>query len=275
MKLVISIPVHESYLCVINQVDNIRKYVPSCVAVVIHVSGDSDNTLYDSLVTASKKKEYDGFLFINSTRYKTHKAGEAGNATGLSTVYCDNFRFMSKIMNFDFYSLSTSNEMFVRLGVEKGMEKYACQYFIYNPPTRIDRVLHVNFPEWEIILKKYNCQYPEFGICVGSFFSFDIWKHVSDIVLDKLSQEISPKGSPIGMDEYLLPTLIFNHYPELYNSIIPESFVFCPKDYSPNAPFIPESLVLAVRNGDYPNHFAVKRVPRIINHPIRTFINQL
>lgn len=289
MKLVISIPVHESPLCVLDQVRNIHKYVPSCAAVVVHVSGSSENALYETLVDASRK-EFNGFLFINSTQYKTHMPGEAGNVTGLSTIYCDNFRFMSKIMSFDFYSPSTSNEMFVRSGLENLIEKYSCQYFIYNPPTKVDRVLHVNFSEWENILyNKYNCKYPEFGVCVGSFFHFDVWKSVSDIVLDKLSQErLFPIGSswsfcrlqpdrapiPIGMDEYLLPTLIFNLYPELYNSIIPESYVLCPKDYNPNAPFVPEPLILAVKNGEYPYKFVVKRVPRDINHPIRTFINR-
>jgi len=272
MKLVISIPVHESYPCVIDQVNNIRKYVPSS-AVVVHVSGDSDDSFYESLVAASKK-DYDGFLFINPTRYKTHKLGEAGNVTGLSSVYCDNFRFISKIMDFDFYSPSTSNEMFVRSGLESLMEKYSCQFDVVNVPTRADRLSHPSkYQDMANVLKnRYNCQYPEYGVVVGSFVSFDIWKHISDIILDELCKDF---GSPLALDEYVIPTLIFNLYPELYNSIIPETYVFCPKDYNPNAPYISEALIMDIRNGKYPNRFVAKRVPRDINHPIRVFINSL
>ena len=276
MKLVISIPVHECAPCVINQVESIRQFVPSCAAVVLHVSGDySEPNLYETLMTAAKK-DYDGFLFINSTRHRTFKAGESANVTGLSTIWCDNFRFMSKIMNFDFYSMATSNELFVRSGLENLMEKYTCQYDIRNPPTRPDRIPHAN-SEWETVLKnKYGCQYPEFGVCEGSFFPFHIWKRVSDIVLDELSQEsLMPKNLPLGVNEYILPTLFFTLYPELYKSIVPETYVFGPKDYNPNAPWVLESIVRDVKEGKHPNQFVVKRVPRQINHPIRIFINNL
>lgn len=276
MRLVISIPVHESPLCVLNQIDSIAQFVPSCVGIVLHISGDSDDNFYQYLLQASENK-YKGLLYINSNRHHTHKAGESGNVTGLSTVWCDNFRYMSKIMDFDFYSMATSNELWVRSGIEDLIAKYKCMYDIRNPPSVSNRIPHAN-TAWEKVLKKVvNCEYPEFGVCEGSFFSFEVFKKISDLVLDVLSKEKDyMEGRPVvGVNEYILPTLIFTLFPELYNSIVPETYVFGPKDYNPNAPYIPESLVMAVKNGQYPNRFVVKRVPRDINHPIRKYINEM
>ena len=276
MRTVISIPVHESYPCIVNQIENIKKFVPSCVGVVLHVSGDSYDKLYTDLVMLAKTN-YPDFLYINPHRYKTFKAGESANVTGLASIWSHNFRYMSSIKEFDFYNMATSNELFVRSGLEDLMEKYSCQYHIWNPPTKNPRLIHPDSNRVEgfdkVLRDKYKCEFPEYGVCEGSFFPFHVWKRVADIVLDDLEPMLN--GRPLGLNEYILPTLFFGLFPELYNSVIPETYVFGPKDYEPNALYVPENIVRDVKEGKHPYQFIVKRVPRIIDHPIRKFINSL
>jgi len=285
MNVVISMPVHENYDCVINYLENVQKYVKTCRGVVIHVSGDSDISLYSNLVKASEDQFRD-FLFVNPTRYRTSKPGEAGNVTGLSTVYSSNFRYISKLFKFDIYSLCNSNEMFVREGLDDLVNNNLYQFQVLNAPNNgKERLPHpVGGPDWnsgvgcwaEILKNKYNCEFPEFGWVVGSLMPFTVWERLSSIILDELSQEDwLLKGGVLALEEYIIPTLIFKLYPELYEKLIPVSYVLCPQDYNPHAWSIPENLVLDIRNGVYPNRFSVKRVPRDISHPIRVFINKL
>jgi len=277
MSCVMCIPVHESQESVINHIENIRKYAPSCSAVVLHISGDSPDSFFSYIENECLKK-YDGYVYIHPKRYKTHKSGEAGNVTGLTTVWCDCFRQISQKIKFDHFIMLTSNELFVRRGLEEGIKNFSCQYPVVNPPWISNRVR--NLAErgqkniWEESLKKVGCVWPEFGVCEGSFFHYEVFKTCADIILDILNKE-GIETDRIAHQEYIFPTIIFNKYPELYNSIIPETFVHGPKDYNPYAPIIPEKEILDVKNGKYKYRYVVKRVPRDINHPTRRYINDL
>ena len=69
MSCVMCIPVHESQESVINHIENIRKYAPSCSAVVLHISGDSPDNFYEYLKKQSRA--YDGVVYIHPKRYKS------------------------------------------------------------------------------------------------------------------------------------------------------------------------------------------------------------
>lgn len=263
---VISIPVHESFECIINHIENIKKFCPEIRAIVLHISGDSPDILFSNLIKESKNN-YSDFLFINPNRHKSHKLREAGNVTGLSTIFADNFSFISSLISFDAYAIETSNELFVRKGYTDIINSYDCCFNYTQRNTRISTQWD-QFIEKEIGLIKYH----EFNTIEGCFFPSEVFKECSTLILEKLSHApIAIKNYLVDSQEYIIPTLILNLYPELYNKCLKNNMVMC----DPYRSAISTNIISEVKRGIHPNKFIVKRIPRKINDSTRIFVNNL
>jgi hypothetical protein len=77
-------------------------------------------------------------------------------------------------------------------------------------------------------------------------------------------------GELVQAEEVFLPSLAFNMYPELYDSNSGDHFVF----HKP-MPMVLKEHIHQVRDGKYEHAYAVKRIPREINHPLRKYVNEL
>ena len=110
MKLAFSIPVHENNDTVEDLLRNVRKYNPGCV-IVLHASQifkDFDEERFAKLPG----------VHVNPERHMT------AFSCGLLNVHCSNFRHLCQVEpDFDTFCLISSNEMFIRPGLEDYVAK--------------------------------------------------------------------------------------------------------------------------------------------------------
>jgi hypothetical protein len=261
-KVVISIPVHEQPLVVANHLENIRKFVPNS-SVILHASGDRPEFQQEIRNICN---QFSGFAYVNSTSYRTFAANEAGNVTGLSTVHASNFRFINNIItDFDVFALETSNDMFVRRGVENSFNNFECGCGVIkdspdNWRNRNERITKIITGMEKFVELKFIEKHAQ----EGTFYPKKVFKQVSDIILDGM-------GGFLDSEELIIHTLAYNISPELYENTVGGSYVF--HDYRDAS--TKHEDIHAVRSGSMPNKYAVKRVPRNINDACRNFINNL
>lgn len=256
IKVALSIPVHEQSSVVENQLHNIQKFVPNSV-VILHVSGDSPSSFSNEITSIAKKM--DGFVFINPTKYKTHAENEAGNVTGLSTVHASNFKYLNSVTDFDVFALDTSNDMFVRGGIDALFETYSCGFHVsMSDPARYA------YQQVVTDISKYvKVKTMEKGSQEGSFYPKEVFSEVSDIIFKM--------GGLIKAEEMYLPSLAFNLFPELYDANSGSHYVY----HNPAHYAVERHDIHQVQYGHYGQRFAVKRVPRNMDDPTRIYINKI
>jgi hypothetical protein len=258
-KIVISIPVHTAPQCVEDQINNIKKFVSNS-SVVLHVSGmPRDPRLPFGEQMKVIASRHPGFVFLNPQQYNTHKENEAGQVTGLSTVHSSNFNYISSVMDFDTFALDTSNDFFVRKGIEDLFEKYACGF----TPTRCPPDQFVHLPTMERIRAVIPLKTMEKGSQEGSFYPKEVFKEVA--------KKVGEISTFLDAEEAYLPSLAFNMFPELYDQCSNNHYVF----HNPNHDAVTTEDILRIRSGSSPNQYSVKRVPREFQHPTRRYVNEL
>lgn len=110
IKIVISIPVHEKPDVIIDQIQNIKKYFVNAV-IVLHISRSFfRNYSADSLYGLSD-------VYINPQNLET----AWGN---IIMTHVSNFEYISGLIDFDYFLMHSSNDMYVRYGVENYISKY-------------------------------------------------------------------------------------------------------------------------------------------------------
>lgn len=261
-KVVVSIPVHEEPLVVADHLKNIKKFVPDSF-VVLHASADSPSP-FKNILNDMSKNEFDGFMYVNDISYHTHAPNEAGSVYGLSTVHSSNFQFANKVISdFDVFALETSNDMFVRKGVERLWNNFKCGC----GARKNDLSAYRNVREKEVI-DILNIVIPlktiEIHAQEGTFYPKEVFSEISNIILNKL-------GGFIAHEELVLHTLAFNLFPELYDSNCGEGYMFHNATHYATT----NEDILKVKSGILNNKYAVKRVPRRINDPCRIFVNKV
>lgn len=264
-KNIMSIACHEQPLVIRNQLLNIKKFVPNC-QVVLHASADSGQQFKETLIHLSNT-EFKDFMFVNSYSYHTHSPHDAGFVTGLTTVHASNFRYINSIISdFEIFAISTSNDMFVRKGMENLFENYKCCTTSYREDIdTYSANCHPNFKAFVYLMQQHiDVKFATQCATEGTYYPKDCFKAFSDIMLDKI-------GGIIKCEELLVHSIILNLFPELLGSNVGGTFVF----HNPQHNETLTQDVLDVRAGKYQHKYSVKRVPRIINNSCRNFINEL
>jgi hypothetical protein len=127
MRVVISLPVHENAEVVLDQINNIRFFVPESI-IVLHIS--KEFTGWGNYTVADFEK-MDGVL-VNPMRYST------SYATGiLLYLHMSNFEVASSYCDFDFFNLHSSNELFIKFGLIDYLKNFEGGFFRLkiNPDT--------------------------------------------------------------------------------------------------------------------------------------------
>lgn len=261
-KVVISIPIHEESLVVADHLRNIRKFVPNS-SVILHVSADGPNGFKEDILKLSNG-EFKDFAYVNGESYHTYAANEAGNVYGLSTVHSSNFRYISNLIDFDVLALETSNDMFVRRGVENLFNQYRCACGIKKDDVESWRNKDIGAKNLIDSLNRFApVKFIEKHAQEGTFYPKEVFKQVADIVLDGL-------GGFVAAEELILHTLAFSVDPTLYDDVYVGSYVY--HDASHSATSVKD--ILRVRAGET-GHYAVKRVPRRISDDCRVYVNEV
>lgn len=119
MTIAISIPVHEEPLVVINQIQNIKKYVPNAV-IVIHISIEFTVCGELKKFIASEKN-----VFLNPQRLSCCW----GN---IIDAHISNFEYIKQVADFDYFMFHASNDMYILPGVENYISQYDVGFHVHK-----------------------------------------------------------------------------------------------------------------------------------------------
>lgn len=131
-KIVFSIPVHEKYEVVLDQALNYLTLNPGC-AIVYHISQG-----FNEADSALSRKDFERIIsnidgvFINPQSIRT----------GLSDIiqtHLLNFRYICSTIDFEYFSMCASNELFVKSGLYDLIRDYDCGVRFFKAADR---------PEW-------------------------------------------------------------------------------------------------------------------------------
>lgn len=282
-KFCVSIPVHKNPETVLDQIENIQHFYKNEVAIVLHVPENFEFT--------SRFKD-ESFLNIEGVYVNPEKLHVIWGT--LMHVHNSNFNFAEKEIDFDYFILHASNDMYVRHGVTEYIEK--AKNGIHQAPWR-NTVRYLTFNndgrkswskerhqdlELELMLGTLGLEKVYGTHSEGTFFEKKVFSQMVEAI-DKFyfydgTQRIYPR------EEYWYSTLI--------QKFVSKDKISKPLLFSENwwrtGQKIDSELILRLHKGeliddviklkhpyDYRNLYAVKRVNRNINHPNRVLIRKL
>lgn len=110
VSMVISIPVHEKPDVIRNQIENFQKYITD-MCIVLHIS----NGFFEHYRIADIGLL--GDVYINPTHLDTKWAD-------IIHTHLSNFHYISEQLDFDYFVLHASNDMYIRKGFTEYIKKY-------------------------------------------------------------------------------------------------------------------------------------------------------
>lgn len=291
-KICISIPIHEKADVVIDQINNIKHFYLDDVYIVLHVS--LNHVLDFHMLNEIKKIEN---VFINSESLFVQWGT-------LMHVHNSNFKFAKNILNFDYFVLHSSNDMYVNFGARQYIEKAK------NGVMQLERTKNINYlindengSYWSpkrYIDKEFNSMMKYLGIDKvmgtqpeGIFFQKEIFEEMvntADIFYVYGREKIYPR------EEYWYSTMIQKFVDkiyspfllsEVYSSVIKEndSKLEIKDKFTYVGDNISKEIILNLNSGqsidnliifdqfyDCSNLYAVKRIARDINDEKRMLI---
>ena len=117
MKICISIPVHERPDVIRDQILNFRFYLPNCI-IVLHKSRNFIETVSHGSFDDLAKIEG---VFVNPVSLPTWSRWGS-----FAHVHNSNFEFAHKNLDFDYFCLHASNDMFVKAGAKDYIARFDC-----------------------------------------------------------------------------------------------------------------------------------------------------
>jgi len=263
--LLFSIPIHEKQDIINNQIENILNYNPNS-NIILHVnksfkSFNNDLTSYNN-------------VYINSVRF------DYEYAKGLLLIHINNYLEAIKLnINFKYFIILSSNEMFIKYGLIHYIEKYKNGLQIVKFDKNIDwHNFHKNIEKDNNIinmLNELNLSTIFGGQTEGQFYEKYIFQKISDIYIKYFGNK---ELNNFETEEIVVQT-IFKSFNIEYTK------PFTLQNYSNNLIFdvifidniinnniiIPENnikntLVSPHVNNDTTSIFSIKRVERSFNN---------
>ncbi len=268
MRLMISIPVHERPEVVRDQVENVLRFNPSSF-VVLHVSREFPKPFL-SLKPLFEESER---VLVNPERFSSSKQG-------LVKIHLSSYNYARKQREFDGFVIQASNDLYVRAGAEA----YAGRFDAIMRPVPLpnDSTWHHAKPAMTDPIFKL---IPNLGVHASTAEGTCYPVALMDKMAGLLSGYAGP-ATPYPDEETVLPTLAMSltqkhGLPWVYSEVTMErpldedtidqvragtlspaykTFYSDPQD---RLLYNPEGL------------FAVKRVPRVLDHPLRVHIRNI
>lgn len=119
MKVAISIPVHEKQDVVINQINNIKKYVPEAI-LVIHISSEMTECADLEAFIDSEDNVYYNPMRLNCGWGK------------IIDAHISNFIYLKSIIDFDYIMFHASNDMYIRKGVVNYISQFDAGFHVHK-----------------------------------------------------------------------------------------------------------------------------------------------
>jgi len=304
--ILFSIPVHERPEVVVNQVENFRHFNPGC-QIVLHISAWMPEPVLKTMKMALSDHPY---VYLNDTRIWSGYA----DGTQMK-MHIINYLYAQKLtLEFDYFCPHASNDMFVRDGLEEYMKRFDAGGSFHERDPKNKTWIHGYRSLFDTSLKRIMKKYDLFkiygGQLEGSFYRKKIMDEVVVRAMTYGFYEIpgvyahgySPMGSRLAGKKKIRAIFnricrgVFYAKEEVYFTTLSQDLVttrapfnYCYVNWLDNLKITKED-VDHVRSGNfdalsYTRHipvplndlqfFAVKRVDRNINDPMRLYITSL
>ena len=265
----ISIPVHERAEVVIDQICNYKFFCPEC-GIVLHISKGfnwKDSLIKEeNFLSALSKFEN---VFVNPTRLNTAHAD-------MVHTHISNFEYVSKIAEFEYFSMEASNALFVR-----HMPPISNCDADFNNNGFLEKMLslywHSKTLKDEYLYGILACLNADFSAVrksqiEGSFYRKELFQEIIDVINKVYRYELVQNKDRIiyPREEIYYPTIasLLNKDGKL--KIVHPNYTCI---FWGNKNFVPtEQQIMEVAQGKIQGQYAVKRVLRRIDDPARVYI---
>lgn len=267
-SLLFSIPVHERLDVVVDQIFNILHFNPSS-AIVLHLSQkfDYDNSPLSKQDFVSIVSQFPGVL-INPESLRT-------NLLDIIQVHLSNFGYASSVIDFDYFCMSASNELFIR----KGLSERICAYDA--AVGRIDVNDHMGW-YWE--QAQPSLQDPSikqmfantgwtniYGSQIeGTFYRKDLFLEMKTLIEAVYDYQVMPYA--YARDEVYFSTIVNNKIDHGCQLAISSLYTWVPWHRGNLAVYIIDILQILLFKK---NIYSVKRISREISDNTRSFIRYI
>ena len=198
MKAVVSIPVHEKAEIIVDQINNIKKFFPEAY-IVLHVSegfyeAESDETF----------RNMEG-VWINPEHLKT----SWGN---IVMTHISNFIYADKILEFDYFVMHSSNDMYIRRGVADYIQKYDAGIHIHPIICKKTKWWPTEFawddPWLRHIMKLAGQETIYASQLEGSFYTRPLMRYVCEVIMQSVNDGFeNTKEGEYTREEFFYPTV--------------------------------------------------------------------
>lgn len=165
IEIIISIPIHEAAEVACDQADNIKKYVPNTL-IIFHICKSYSDVEKIELL---RQKEN---VVINPIRLET--------AWGdiIETHIC-NFLYAKDNYEFKYFLLHSSNDMYVRRGIEKYIFRYKAGFNFREIENQNSYWIVAHAARKDLLLSKIANGGSKYASQIeGSFYAFDIMDEI-------------------------------------------------------------------------------------------------
>jgi len=271
-KLLFSLPVHEEQEIINNQIENILNYNPNS-KIIIHINKNFKNFI-------NNQTNYEN-VYINSKKFNYKFA------KGLLWIHINNFLEAIRLnIDFNYFIIISSNEMFIKYGLIHYIEKYknGCQIIKFDINNDWHN-FHKNIENEDNIislLKELNLDTIYGGQTEGQFFEKNIFQNIvniylkifgnneihnfetEEIVIQTIFKSFNINyGLPITLQNYS-NKITFDE--KIINNIISNNIIIPNNNIKGN-------LVSPHINSDCSSIYSIKRIERNFNN-IRNFISK-
>jgi hypothetical protein len=264
-RICVSLPVHERPEVVFDQVENLRAFLPASTQVVLHVSQSL------GVDPADVSPLMPPGVHVNPRSHNT----SWGDILG---VHNDNLRFaLAELEPFDYVLLHASNDLYFRTGAGHyvagaqagftGAPVTPDMQWPWAAPAHRDPMLGAilrDVGQTEIFVSQIE----------GSFYATDLFREM----LERIERHFRPgEGERYVREEIYYPTLARH----LASGPFAKTFVYWDADLRRSvAPatvwgLLDGSFAGSQPHYDFDNLFAVKRVDRVLDDPVRTLLRAL
>lgn len=267
---IISIPVHERAEVVIDQICNYKFFCPDC-GIVLHISNgfnwkDSLLSEKDFLAVLSTFEK----VFVNPTRLNTSWGD-------IVHTHVSNFEYVSTLTEFEYFSLGSSNDLFVR-HMPPISDCDACSNLNASPDkikswlSWYQKVVDDGYLYKVLDYLGVGFSYTRKNQIEGSSYKKEIFQKVVDVVNKVYNYEdVWNKDRIIyPREEIYYPTIVNFLNKDGALKVIQPNYV---RVFWGNKGILPsEQQITDIAQGKVPMIYAVKRITRKIDDPSRVYI---
>ena len=266
LNIIFSIPIHQRFEVVLDQIYNFRHFNPNC-GIVFHLSQG-----FDEAGSALSKDEFlsivekIGNVYINPTSVRTGFAD-------IIQAHISNFEYVKDCVDFDFFAVCASNEAFVRSGLYDYIRDFDCGF----SSCPIKKASDWRFGDWlfqdEKLLSYVNnteAKILNFTKPEGQYYKKNLFLDICTKIKGFYDYNVMPFAYP--REEVYFSTIACNMNAAQQSLKIGDIFTYSAYHFA----FLWDVSRIEcnrVSSGRYP-FFSVKRVDRSINDNIRIYLRE-